>query len=737
MSSEVNSPLPEGDGYPGRSGFEFLSNGRELPLLVYYWRAVLRWKWVIAGIIAFSFVLGLIVTMLMTPLYKATASIEISRQEKNIVNVEGVDPNDRNVDLEFYQTQYGLLRARSLAERVAKELKLTETGGFFETFGVDPDNKGLFAVQDSNRVTPAMRQERMKVAIDLLLDNISIVPARGSSLVDVSFTSPNPVLSARVANAWTSGFIASNLDRRFEATAYAREFLEDRLQQLRARLEDSERQVVQYASRQRIINIPAIQNENGVGGTERSLVADELARLNGELSRATAERVEAESRLRTAPGISNEALRNAAIVSLRQKRAELAAEYESLLTKFEPGYPVAEALASQIKDLDRSISREEVRVQEGLRSRFLEAGIKERTLQAQMQTLENSALDLRRRSIQYNIYQREADTNRALYDGLLQRYKEIGVAGGVGTNNVLIVDAASSPDKPASPSMLINLLISLVLGSLIAVATIFALEQIDETIKDPSEAGRVLGAPVLGLVPAVASEDPTIVLSDRKSAIAEAYLSIQTNLGFSTDHGIPRSITVTSTKAAEGKSTTCYALAQTLARIGRKVVLIDCDMRSPSVHQLVGVENKRGVSNFLSGDDDINGLVFPIEALGVDAMAAGPQPPNAAELLTSSRLHQLIERLQETYDHVMIDSPPVLGLADAPLIGNQAEGVVYVVEANGARSSLVLAAISRLRDANVNLLGIVLTKFEAKKAHYGYGYEYGYNYGHAKSEASA
>ena len=192
---------------------------------------------------------------------------------------------------------------------------------------------------------------------------------------------------------------------------------------------------------------------------------------------------------------------------------------------------------------------------------------------------------------------------------------------------------------------------------------------------------------------------------------------------------MPRSFAVTSTRPAEGKTTTALALATTLARAQRKVILVDGDMRSPSVHQLGGVDHDRGLSNFLAGDDAIDSLTFAMTDLGFTAMSSGPIPPNAAELLTGSRLSLLIERLLERYDHVVIDSPPVMGLADAPLIAARVEGVIYAVESHGIRSSLVRTAIGRLASANARIIGGVLTKFEARKAHYGYGYEYGYSYG--------
>ncbi len=400
-----------------------------------------------------------------------------------------------------------------------------------------------------------------------------------------------------------------------------------------------------------------------------------------------------------------------------------------MMVQFAPDYPAAKAIQSQVDQLDRSIAREESRVSGSIQGDYREAIGRERALQAKVDQLKANYLDLRRRSIQYSIYQQEVDTNRALYDGLLQRFKEIGVAGGVGINNISVVDPADVPQVPSSPRRILNLLIALVVGLGLGGLAAFVLEQLDEAIADPAEVERRLGLPLLGSVPKVGGETPKEALLDRKSNLVDAYLAVQTNLAFTTEHGVPRSFAVTSTRPAEGKSTTALALATMLARSGRNVILIDGDMRSPSVHELGGVNHDRGVSNFLAGDDAIETMTFAMNDLGFTAMSAGPIPPNAAELLTGNRFHLLIERLLARYDHVVVDSPPVMGLADAPLIAARVEGVIYAVESHGIRSSMVKTALSRLANANARIFGGVLTKFEARRAHYGYGYDYGYGYG--------
>lgn len=706
-----------------------------IPIIRQYMRIVVRWRYAIIGAVVACVLLGLIATLLMTPKYTAETTVEISRESNKVTDFQGVEREASVADQEFYQTQYGLLKARSLAERVATQLRLVDDPKFFEMFGIS-NNQPAFQIVNG-RYPASGRAARQRAAGSILLKNIDIAPTRLSRLVDIRFTSPDPDFSARVTNAWAEGFIQTNLERKIQATSYGRNLLQRQLAQFKEKLDESQRQLVAYASAQRIINIPGQTTDGRT--SERSIVADDLAALNTALTQATADRIQAQARYEQLgrDGSSTEALRNQAINSLRQRRAELAAEYERLMTQFEPGYPSAVAIKSQITQLDRSIMREESRVSGSLFADYREAQERERALQVKVDQLKSSFLDLRRRSIQYNIYQQEVDTNRALYDGLLQRFKEIGVAGGVGVNNVSVVDPAIAPSTPSSPRLLINLAASLLAGIALGSLAAFALEQIDEAIADPAEIERRLGLPLLGSVPKVENGTPKDALLDRKSDLFDAYLAVQTNLAFTTEHGVPRSFAVTSTRPAEGKSTTALALATTLARGQRRVILVDGDMRSPSIHHLGGVDHDHGLSNFLTGQDDLEALVFPMPDLGFTAMSAGPIPPNAAELLTGNRLSVLIQRLLEHYDHVVIDSPPVMGLADAPLIASKVDGVIYAVESHGIRSSMVKTALARLAGAHARVFGGVLTKFEARKAHYGYGYEYGYGYGRDKNKAAS
>jgi capsular exopolysaccharide synthesis family protein len=694
--------------------------------------AASRWRWFLLGGIALGAIAGILTTALMTRQYSSTERLEITRDTDRVVDIDSVARDTSVADQEFYQTQYGLLQTKELAERVARELGLEDDPAVLKMFG----QQKLIEGGQSDLLNPSKRAHRIEVMGKVLLDHVAIAPVRGSRLVDITAVTPDPALSQRIADSWGKLFIETNLEQRYEASDYARRFLENRLEQMRAKLEDSERQAVAYAANHGIILLPSetlsADKDSTASGGDRSLVSDDLVTLNNALALATAERLQAQSRMTNRPDATSGALGNEAISRMRDERAQAQADYAKMMQQFEPNYPPAQALQAQIHAFDTAIAAEEGRVRSSLSGDYRSALERERLLAARVNGLKANLTNLRQRSIQYNIYQRDADTNRQLYSALLQRYKEIGVAGGVEKNNVSIVDAPKVPDQPSSPRLAINLLLAMFFGCFAGAGVAAGLEQIDEGISDPAETDEKLGRTLLGTVPRVKRETPLEAFKNPRSPLVEAYVAIEAALELSTMRGTPNSLAITSTRPREGKSITALALAQSLARAKRKVVLIDADLRAPSVHQYFDMDNEGpGVSNFLAGSDDIDSLLRPTQREGLTVVTAGPHPPNAADLLTGPRLGDFIRRLQERFDHVIVDSSPVIGLADAPLIAAAVDGVVFVVEARAVPAGAARHALQRLETAQANIIGIVLTKFEPRRSHVGYGYGYGfdYNYG--------
>ncbi len=709
------------------------TDGATPPALLNYWQIALRWKWVILGILLASLIAGFVATALMSPKYSATTRIEISREEKNVADIGENSGTDTVQNQEFYQTQYSLLQAETIAERIVRDLRLANRPEFFAAHKSDMgEGFSLFDVK-KREVTQNERTRRERAAIKLLRDNITIAPIRGSALIDISYTSASAPLSAEIANNWVKQFIDSSMERKFASTSDARAFLEGRLNELRGKVEISERDLVNYAADKEIIALSKSTNNDGKTEVQQTLAATNLQALNEALAQATADRVSAESRIRGASsGSSNEALNNVATSGLRQRRAEVSAEYAKMMVQFEPGYPAARALAEQIRTLDSAIAKEEARIQSRFQnnrnSDYREALQREQLLKAQVENYKRR-LDMQQRdTIQYNIYQREADTNRELYDGLLQKFKQIGVAG-VGANNIAIVDTAKIPEIPTSPKLPLNLALAMLAGVLLSGGAVIALNQLDEGLREPNQVARLLQIPLLGSVPDVEDKEALDMLADVKSEMSEAYLSIRSNLAFTTDHGVPRALMVTSTRAAEGKSTTSFALATVLGRTGKSVILIDADMRSPSMHGFLKMSNPSGLSNFLAGDNEWRAHVRKTEAKGLSLLSAGPMPPSAAELLSGDRMLMLVRQLLDHFDHVVVDAPPILGLADAPLLSRAVEGCVFVIEAEGVAVRGIKSSLGRLQAVQAHVFGGVLTKLQKRQSGFGYGYGYGYGYG--------
>jgi len=694
--------------------------------LAQYWRILLKHRWLILATLVASVAIAIGVTLLMTPIYRAEATLQIDREAAKVVNVQGVEPTELpGSGDEFFLTQYGLLKSRALALRVVDVLNLGNPD-FFKRMGVN-------LREDRETTLPREQAAQRRVdAVKVFQRRLGVAPVRGSRLVRITFESPDPALAAQIVNATAENFISSNLDRRFESSSYARQFLEERLAQVKTRLEESERQVVAYATKEEIINVPT-SSDLSAGSATQSLTAASLVSLNSGLSAARGERIKAEGRYRQAltavsAGLSD-VLQNPTVQELRQTRAKLQAEYSDKLQVLKPDHPEMLQLRARSSELERQLEVEIINIQGSLKNSYEAALLQEQQFENQVNRLKGSVLNLRGRSIQYEILQREVDTNRTLYDGLLQRYKEIGVAGGVSTNNISIVDRAEPPAAPAKPKPLLNIALAAICGLGLGVMLAFLLELLDESISTPEDVESKLGVALLGSVPKLdRGESPVTALNEVRSAFSEAYYSIRTALQFSTAEGAPRSVLVTSARPAEGKSTTALALAKNFARLGLRVLLVDGDLRNPSMHRAMGAENNAGFSNLLTGMATISEVAQKTDLPNFHFIPCGPLPPNPAELLAGKRLHSFLEESGSLYEIIVIDGPPVMGLADAPMLASAVAGTVFAIEAGGTRRGLARTAIRRLHVGRARILGAVLTKFNAKKASYGAGYAYAYSY---------
>ena len=535
--------------------------------------------------------------------------------------------------------------------------------------------------------------------------------------------------AARIANGVADSYVTSNLERRYGATAYARNFLKERLEELKLKLEESEKALVAYAEEKELIgDVKAISKDGKESG--QSLADSDLAALNAALQGVVAERIHAQELWEQADSSKElglpQILEDGAIKALRAQRATLMVDYQNKLSTFKPDYPDMLRLKAQINQIDQEIKSAADVIKQSLKAHYESALQQEVLLKKKMDETKRGVLATRNKEIQYNILKREADTNRTLYDGLLQQYKDMGVAGAVSTNNVAVVDRAQVPGGPYKPNLRANLVKWLGYGLVAAALAIALFELIDDTFKSPEEIEEQLGLAVLGIIP-VSDGNIFADINGPSNPIAEAFRSFRTALQFSTDQGAPKSIVVTSAQPSEGKSTTALALAVNFAQLGMKVLLIDADLRNPSQHRNLARGNGAGLANYLAGLAMPESIFQKTDVDGLYFMASGPLPPNPAELLAGPKMLSLISTAGEKVDAVIIDSPPVLGLADAPLLASIASGTLLVLATGDTRRSVVKAALKRLQFARARMVGVLMNKCDFR-SNYGYG-GYGYGYG--------
>lgn len=702
------------------------SDDRDKIDLLAYWRLLVKRRWLILGVLGTVAALSLLLTLMATPTYRATAVMQIENEEQTIMQVGGV--SGRSADPQFLQTQYELLKSRSLAERVADDLNLDSTAlRQLSPLSWLDRVKGLLRPAPAAPVAAdadADSEATLAAAAGLVQRGLSIEPVRNSRLVAINYDSPVPAFSARAANALAEGFIAAGLERRFGASSYAKTYLEDQLKTTKARLEASERQLVSFA-----------QKENLVSSAEgQSLAGQNLADLNSVLATAQDQRIRAQARWSQAQSASGAALpadmlSNSIIRVLQQQRAQLQGTYQQKLQVFEVNYPEMQQLKGQLDDLDKQIASELRNIRASVKAEYDAAAAQERLLRGQLNALRTQALDVDGRSIDYNIIKREVDTNRQLYDGLLQRYKEVGVAADVRSNNISIVDRAQVPRQRFKPSLTLNLAIGLLLGLILGVLVAFVLEFLDDTLKTPEDIEQRLKLAVLGIVPRLHKQTPEQAARDPRSAFSESYRSVRTALQFSTDRGVPKVLLVTSAGPAEGKTTTALTLARNFAQMGKRVLLIEADLRDPSLYKVLGLRSGVGLSNLLAGEQKMAEAILNTEQARLKVILAGPLPPNPAELLSGSRLVSLLTIAAGNYDQVIIDGPPVMNIADAQILANAADGTMLVVHSGKTRITTAQAAIKRLQAARAHIVGSLLTQYDSKVAGHGYDYESYYAYG--------
>jgi len=708
--------------YPGKDGFADVF--RQLTGLVRRnWRLIL-------AIVSCVVLAAIVLTMLQMPRYTAEAVVHVGGQSQAVLGDE-FDPQVEAApswDTERHlNTQLEILQSRGLAERVVRRLNLADDPQFLAATGMSEPA--------GEEQAPADRQAQIA---DLLLNNLKVELLRNTRIIHVGFSSTRPEMAARIANAYAEEFIQAGLQRRIDSSAYARRFISERLEEARARLEASERELNAYARRAGLIRArdPGLEEARG-GLVSSSVTTSSLMQLNQAANQAEATRIAAEGRWRAeqaSPPLSSAAvLGNETVQALMTRRAELEVDLEAARQRYLGDHPKVLQASAALDAVKQQLERVAQNVRNSIRADYEAALSTEQRLREEVRRLQGATLSEQDRAVRYNMLAREADTNRSIYEGLLQRFRELSASAGISTSNLAIVDRAEAPAAPSSPNLPLNLTLALLVGLGLAGIVAFTRDQLDDTLRMPEDVEEKLGVPLLGIVPDAGEEEAREALADPASPLAEAYGSLRATLPYAARTGLPRLLQVTSAQPGEGKSLSAYAIASGFARQGRKVLLVDADLRRPSVHRETGIANRHGFSSLLVSADAAGSAIVPAQEPNLDLLPSGPIPPSPTDLLTSPRAAALLDEMAEAYELVVVDSPPVLGLADAPALAALADGVVFVVEAGRGRRGALKAALRRLRAVDAVLLGGLLTKFDMS-LHGGHYAEY-YGYGDAPREA--
>ena len=689
-------------------------------------RAILwRQRWVLLLVTGAVMLGGLVLTMLMTPVYVATATVRVDPQNAEIIEGEElIDPYMTSNEIDRYlETLKSVIESRSMALKVADELDLHQSAAFLGEMADQAAPAGVSA--------QSWERERLQAAADALRGGLQVDLPMNSRVLSISYSDTDPQLAARVANAYTAKFLADNVERSVEANSYARQYLETEIAQVREKLRVAEEQAIQYARANRLIGQePQISDTTGDIGTASTLTGTNLANVATLLSQARADRIQAEQRWRTVSAVPASQLpevrENSTIQAMQTRLSELRSELSDLRVRYREDYPAVQGLRAEMATLEQQISSMGAEVKRSIRDEYQIARGREAELERDLQQLSNATLDEQDRRVQYNLISRDVAANREQLAILLQRFNQLASAANIQRSDATMIDSAVAPAAPSSPNLFTNLFLATVLGLGLAMAIAILREVFDDRMRSIDDVERKLRVPVLGQTPYV-SHTLSDELDSVFSPISEAYSSIRATLDFALPRGSHPVIQFTSSQPGEGKTTSAVALASKFATLGRKVLLIDMDLRRPSVGKALGLEKAQvGVVDVLHARVPLERALVttPVENLFV--LPAGQIPHNPVEILSSGLLPEFLARYRRDFDVIVIDSSPVLGIADAPLLSRFVDGVVFVIEANEAHYGQVRQAVRRLRDVNANIIGTMLTKFRALEAGKDYNYQYQY-----------
>jgi polysaccharide biosynthesis transport protein len=717
----------------------------EVPHLLDYWHLVLKRRWTVLACALIVFSTVAIGTLKKRPIYEGTVTIEINPDLPQVFNFKEVGQIEPSVDVDAYRgTQFSILKSRSLAETVVKDLQLYRVPEFYgrrSLFGLFEGNPAK--IPSPSEHMPDTSSEAFRNSVAHLQSSLDVSPERRSNLVDVSFDSESKELAQQVANQIATDYIKGNLQAKWDEAASASQWLETRLVDLQVQLEKDETALQAYAQANSIIQI----NEKETMSTSR------LEELMQAYTKAQAERYQRQSlysvvekgKVQDLP----EVLQNRLIQDLEERLVDLRKDYALETAYVKPNFPKAAQIKKQMDALEAQINEKKLAVTKNIEDDYRAALAQEEYLRKAVEDQKQVANDIAARSVQYNILKRKAESTRQLYEGLLERMKQARVSNGLSASNIRVVDPAELPQGAVKPRVLLNLAVGLILGLGLGVALAFFQEYLDNTLKSPDEVEKLLRLPSLGVLPSFTVSDngrledgaaadslarteemATAPAIQTDPLVVEAFRSLRTSILLSASP-VPKVILITSALPGEGKTTATMNLGATLASLGSKVVIVDCDMRRPACHFSAGVKNSPGFVQCLTGRVDLADAILPVPGVkNLSVIPCGPIPPNPAEVLSSPLTGELLRKLRSEFEYVLVDSPPLLSVADSRILATLTDAAVLVTRAFETPYDLVRRARSLLYSAGVRILGVALNdvdlRGEGYAGHLSYRYGYGY-----------
>jgi polysaccharide biosynthesis transport protein len=709
--------------------------------LLDYLIAAYRYRYVAASAFFIILLIALVQVYTTTPLYRAQARIIVEVEDDQVSNLTGVLSGENYRDPgPYYQTQFRILTGRELARRTVRRLELGKVPEFNGTGATRTQLaqtidavKGWAGLGSGSAAQEGPVPEAILVAN--FLSRVSVEPVKNSRLVDISFVSANPEFAATAVNRLAREYVDQNAEQRRSSVTSGLSWIEQELERQKAKVEASERAMASYREEQNAGSLEDRQN----------IVVARLNQLNDVATKAKTTLVQKESLYNQvkslSPGASPETipaiLQNQYIQSLKTQVAELERDRANLSERYGDRHPEIIKVNASIKDATRQLELELAKAIDAIRNDYQAALAEERALAGSLEEQKGAAMSLGRKSVSYTVLEREAQSNRQVYENLLSREKELQVLASSRGNNVRLVEDAEVPGGPFTPNLRRTMLLASLAGLTLAVGLVVGLSYLDDTVKTPEDITAKLKAPFLGMIPKVRAGESPVLTAKSPHEFGEAFRSLRTALAFSNSSGGGKVVLVTSSQPLEGKTTTACNIAIALALGGERVLLIDADLRRPNVGKTLGIEPGMGLSNLLAAQTSPHEVVRQTSTHNLSVMTAGPVPPNPSELLASDRMKALLDPENGWFDWIVVDAPPVLAVTDAVLMAPMATGVAFVVRSEMTPQRHVQRALETVMTGQPRLLGLVLNGVDLERNKYYYSRYYGYEHTHYYSTSSA